>query len=1126
MRCPRCQEENVPRAKFCNGCGARLELICSGCSQPNSPGSRFCNECGRPLDVAAAPAQVAPALAPRFAAPETYTPKHLAEKILTSKSALEGERKHVTVLFADLKGSMELLADRDPEEARRLLDPVLEHMMEAVHRYEGTVNQVMGDGIMALFGAPVAHEDHAVRACYAALRMQESVKRYAEAVHRTAGVPVHIRVGLNSGEVVVRSIGSDLHMDYTAVGQTTHLAARMEQMAMPGAILIPSGTLSLAEGFVAVKPLGARPVKGLEHPIEIYEVVGASTVRSRLQAAAARGLTRFVGRDAELEQLRQALEQAGTGHGQVVAIVGEAGVGKSRLYWEFVHSHRTQGWLIVESSSVSYGKATSYLPIIDLLRVYFQVEPRDDARKIREKITGKLLALDRVLEPALPAFLWLLDVAVEEADWQRLAASQRRQRALDGVKALLLRESQVQPLLVLFEDLHWIDAETQALLDSLVESVPAARLLLLVNYRPEYQHTWSGKSYYRQLRLDPLSPESAEGLLSALLGDDRSLTPLKRLLIDRTAGNPFFVEESVRTLVETGFLAGEPGAYRLAKPLESVQMPASARAILAARVDRLSLEDKRVLQAASVIGKDVPFVLLEPIADASEDRLRRSLTQLQASEFLYETRLFPDLEYTFRHALTHEVAYGTLLNERRRALHTRIVEVMEGLYPDRLAEEVDRLAHHAFRGEVWDKALRYLRQAGRKATSRCAFREAAAYFEQALVSLQHLPDGPQATEQAIDLRFDLRSALVPLGDLAPILDHLREAERLALAVGDQRRLGRASSFLANLFQLTGNHDGALESGERARAAATKLGDRSLELAANLYLGQTYCARGDYREAVEVLTRNEVALQSEPIRDRLSEAAFRAITSRTWSVWALAELGEFADGLGRAGDAVKIAESVNHPGALVSAYLGMGLLCVRRGDFDRAIAVLDRGVALCRSAGIPAMFPFMATALGHAYALSGRIAEAVPLLEQAVEWAAGSGMTGGQALRLAQLGEGLLLAGRVDDAVVAAERALALAREHKERGHEAWALRLLGEIHSVAGRLDVEKAAGSFRQAIVLAESLGMRPLAAHCALGLGTLYRRAAQSEQAQKHLTAAVAMFREMDAPSWLFLATEIVNE
>ncbi|HYN21929.1 MAG TPA: adenylate/guanylate cyclase domain-containing protein, partial [Thermoanaerobaculia bacterium] len=506
-------------------------------------GKKFCGSCGSA--IIAVPSQR------RLDSPGAYIPKHLAEKILTSKAALEGERKQVTVLFADLKGSMELLADRDPEEARKLLDPVLERMMEAVHRYEGTVNQVMGDGIMALFGAPLAHEDHAVRACYAALRMQESVKQYAERVRREHGVTVRIRVGLNSGEVVVRAIGSDLHMDYTAVGQTTHLAARMEQLAEPGSILLSPATLELAEGYVEVKTLGPLPVKGLPEPVEVCELVGAGAVHSRLHAAAARGLTRFVGRDSEVDQLRQALERAQAGHGQVVAVVGEPGVGKSRLYWEFTHSHRAHGWLILESGSVSYGKATTYLPVIDLLKAYFRIEGRDETRTIREKVTGKVLSLDRALEPSLSALLSLLEVPVEDDAWGLLDPPQRRQRTLDAVKRLLLRESQVQPLMLLVEDLHWIDAETQALLDSLVESLPTARLLLLANYRPEYRHLWGGKTYYRQLRIDPLPAESAKDLLTSLLGTEQSLDSLKRTLIERTEGNALFLEESVRSLAET-----------------------------------------------------------------------------------------------------------------------------------------------------------------------------------------------------------------------------------------------------------------------------------------------------------------------------------------------------------------------------------------------------------------------------------------------------------------------------------------------------------------------------------------------------------------------------------------------
>jgi class 3 adenylate cyclase len=732
-------------------------------------------------------------------APLSYTPSHLAEKILTSKSALEGERKQVTVLFADLKGSMELLADRDPEEARQLLDPVLERMMEAVHRYEGTVNQVMGDGIMALFGAPLAHEDHAVRACYAALRMQDAIASYTEELRQRQGIDVQIRVGLNSGAVVVRSIGNDLHMDYTAVGQTTHLAARLEQLARPGTTLLTGDTLRLVEGYVEVNPLGPVPVKGLHEPIEVYELRRAGPVRSRFHAAAERGLTRFVGREGELEQLRQALGRASSSHGQVVAIVGEPGVGKSRLVWEVTHSPRVHDWLVLQAGSVSYGKATSYLPVIDLLKSYFAIEDRDGPRAVREKLTGKLLTLDRAQEGNLPAFLALLDVPTDDPQWQSLDPPQRRRRTLEAVKRLLLRESQVQPLLVVVEDLHWIDSETQALLDGLVESLPAARLLLLVNYRPEYQHAWGGRTSYTQLRLDPLPPESAEELLGALLGPDAGLEPLTRLLIARTEGNPFFLEESVRSLADTGSLLGERGAYRLARPLPTIQVPDTVQAVLAARIDRLPAADKAILQTASVVGKDVPLALLQAIAEPAEDELHAAIGRLQAAEFLYEAGLFPDLEYTFKHALTHEVTYGSLLQDRRRTLHRQIVATIERRSPDRLPEHLERLAHHAFRGDLWEKAVTYLRQAGAKAFARSSNREALAYFEQALTALTRLPETRETREQAIDVRFDLRNAFFPLAEFGRIEGYLREAEALARSLDDQRRLGWVSTYMAVMF---------------------------------------------------------------------------------------------------------------------------------------------------------------------------------------------------------------------------------------------------------------------------------------------------------------------------------------
>ena len=851
MTCPQCQRSASPDAKFCTECGARLIVRCPACGVDNAPGSNFCKECGQALSREAAPVASRSAAGAASPAPQTYMPAHLAQRILHDRSALVGERKQVTVLFADLKGSMELLADRDPEEARAVLDPVLKRLMAAVHYYEGTVNQVMGDGIMALFGAPLAHEDHAVRACYAALRMLEEIRRHTAELRRTQGLEVHIRVGLNSGEVVVGSIDDDLRFNYTAVGQTTHLAARMEQLAAPGTVRITGETLRLAEGWVHVRPLGSIPVKGLAQAVEAFELIGAASVRTRLQATAARGLSRFVGRDSEMIQLHTAAEQAARGQGQLVAVVGEPGVGKSRLFYEFIESHRVRDWLVLRSSPVSYGKATSYLPLIDLLKAYFKIVEDDDARAVRSKATGAMLTLDEALKEFVPPVLWLLEALAPDDAFGALDPAQRRRQTLEAIRRLLLRESRVQPLLVVFEDLHWIDGETQAFLDSLVESLPTAAIVLAVNYRPEYQHDWARKTYYRQLRVDPLPPASAEALLTTLLGEDPSVVPLRRLLIERTEGNPLFLEESIRALVETRTLVGERGGYRLARPAETIQVPATVQAILAARIDRLPAEHKRLLQAASVVGKDVPLALLRAIAGLEDDTLRAGLAQLQAAELLYETALFPDVEYTFKHALTHDVAYSSLLGERRRQLHGAIVDAMERLHPERLAEQVELVAHHARYGGDRDRAARYLHQAGAKAVARSAVHAAVSFFEQALATLRELPATPERLSQALDISIALGPALIGLkgaaaSDVVAAYDY---AEALIERLGDTDR--RFPVLWGRWFAAytRGDYTTACYIGERLLDDATSSEDSGRLVEAHHSLWATFTAMGAATAAI-------------------------------------------------------------------------------------------------------------------------------------------------------------------------------------------------------------------------------------------------------------------------------------
>ena len=1113
MPCAKCQHENPVGARFCGECGDRLSPTCPGCEAPYRPNQNFCYECGTRLAVVA--------LTPS-GTPGSHIPRHLAERILTSKAALEGERKQVTVLFADLKGSTELLADRDPEEARKLLDPVLDRMMEAVHYYEGTVNQVMGDGIMALFGAPLAHEDHAVRGCYAALRMQESVKRYADEVFKSVGVPIHIRVGLNSGEVVVRSIGNDLHMDYTAVGQTTHLAARMEQTALPDTILIPATMLSLTRDAVAVSSLGPRSMKGLATPIEVYEVTGASTTGSRRQAAAVRDVTRFVGRHAEMRTLEQALERAAAGHGQVVAITAEPGVGKSRLIREFLHSDGAHGWRILEAIGVSSGKTTAYLPLGELLRTDFQLDVRDDQRAIRERVAAHLDTLQESTWPTAAALLQVLDAPADDPQWQLLDPPRRRQHMLDALRRLLLHESRIQPLLLVFDSLHWMDSETHAFLDALVQALADARVFLLVTHRPEYQHPWAEASHYTGLLLKPLPPDNAEQLLDPLLGSDPSVQALKGWLISRTEGNPFFIQESVRTLVETQALTGEPGAYRLVKPIQSIQLPATIHAVLAPRIDRLPADAKRLLQAASVIGKDVPLVLLQAIADMSEDEVRRNLAILQAADFLHELRLFPSMEYTFRHTLTQEVAHDTVLRERRRTLHAQVMAALERLDADRPGDQVESLAHHAVRGEVWHKAVLYLRQAGAKAAARGANREAVGFLEQALAALSHLPESVEQTAQAIDLRLDLRPPVLQMGQLERVLALSQEAEALAQKLGDEPRLARVYSYLVNYHYLKGEPDLAMEYGERCLRIGEAVQDGSLQALARGYLGYCYHAQGRFREAERILRQNLDALGAAPADGATIQNRISYVTSAAWVAFTCADLGNFDAATEYLDQAARAAKATGHPFPQAIAQTLTGLVHLRRGQLEQALPLLQQSVDACREKGLDVWRPIPSSLLGLTRVRLGQVAEGLELLEESVSRMEALGLRAYFALWTAQLAEGLLAAGQIERARVVAQRALELALLHKERGHHARGLKLLGDVMAAASPADPGAGEESYRQALALANELAMRPLAAQTLLGLGRLYQRTGRSAQAADRLADALLLLHDMGMRPWLSSAVD----
>jgi class 3 adenylate cyclase/tetratricopeptide (TPR) repeat protein len=1037
MQCPQCHYDAPGDAAFCPKCGTKLTLLCAQCQTANAPDHKFCKQCGQAL---ATPVALTPGVA-RFASPQSYTPRYLAEKILTSRDALRGERKEVTVLFCDVVESSRLAEGLDPEAMHQIMDQALRLMAEAIHRYEGTVNQFLGDGLMALFGAPVALEDHALRAVLAALMIQETINAYNEQLTSERNVEIRLRLGLNTGLVVVGRIGDDLRMDYTAVGDTTNVAARLQSLAEPGTILIGEPTQRLVEGYVRSAAQGPVQVKGRTEPVQVYKVTGRRPRRSRLEVSIERGLTPLVGRERELNLLLNCLTRVKAGRGQVVGIVGEPGIGKSRLLYEFRKALEGEPIIWLEGHCVAHGQNTPYLPLLEILRTNFQIEDGDSALQLREKLRRGIRQLDVSLEGFLPYLGELFGLPFEDELLTQLHPHIKQWKTFEALRALALAGSQRRPHVLVIEDLHWLDKTSEEYLTFLIESLAGTPVLLLTTYRPGYAVRWAAKTYYTQIALDRLTRQEVEELLQALLGDDPQLAPLKQLLTERTEGNPFFLEESLRMLAESQVLGGERGTHHLMKALQTIRVPATVQAVLAARIDRLPAQDKHLLQTAAVIGKQIPQTLLQTVADQPGDALRQGLAHLQAAEFVYDMGLFPDIQYAFTHALTHEVAYGSLLQERRRALHAHIIEAIETLYADRLAEWRDRLAYHVVRGEVWSKA--------------------PSYFQLSVM----------------DVSLSLEAS----------------------------------------FWWRGEHQRAVELGQHELTIAAEFKNFGLQIWTHFYLGQGYHAAGDYPRAIDFLLRNVASLDGNLQRECFDMPGLASVLSRAWLVWCLAEQGKFGEGLTYAEEAVEIAESVDHQYSLIVACLALGILHLQQGEFQSAIAVLKRGVALSQAERLPQLFPLIAGPLGASYALDGRLTEAVPLLEEAVERGTALNFMGIQARRVAWLGEAYVLAGRGDEAMSLAMRALDLAQAHKERGHEAWSLRLLGEVYARQHPPALDPAEATYRQALILAAELGMAPLQAHSHLELGRLYAWSGRLPEAHSELSAAVDLLRPMKMRHWL---------
>ncbi len=1067
MICASCGSSSRPGITFCEECGARLDAACPACGAAVGPGKKFCGACGARL-TEAAPA--------RFAAPSGYTPPHLAERILKDRSALQGERKQVTVLFVDVSGFTSISEGLDPEEVHALMNQAFERMLAAVHRYEGTVNQFLGDGLMALFGAPIAHEDHARRAALAALEMQRALSAYREEL-RPRGIDFRARMGLNTGMVVVGAIGDNLRMDYTAVGDTTNVAARMQQMAEPGQIVVADATRRLIEPYFDLRSLGAATLKNRRGPVTAWELA-----RPRRDVAL-RPLAPFLARDDALATLERALAAASSGRGQVVYVVGEAGMGKSRLLSEL---RRRAGedptWL--EGRCLSFGHSIALLPIVDALRQNFGIADGDGEAEAIDKIARGLAPLGARAAEIAPYLRYALSVDPGDPAVATMDPSERRTRLFRAIHQLALLGSRLRPLVLVVEDLHWIDSASEDFLKALVNDIAGAAVLLVLTYRPTYTAPFGEHTYVSRVVLQPLDEADSRALVQATLGIEDLPDDLAAVIASKAEGNPFFLEEIGRALVDTGAVRSESGRLTLARPVSAIAVPDRVQDVIAARIDRLGGDQKRTVQVASVIGREFALRLLRRAADAA-DRVESALAELKALEFVYEKAAPVDIEYVFKHALTQDVAYESILIARRRELHARIGAAIEELYPDRLDERAEELAHHFTRGEVWDKAARYARQAGDRAAALCVDDRAVELYERAIDALGRLPRAAETARLGVDLRLALRAPLWRAGRLDRLIEVFTEADRLATEFGETARLHAVYAFFVQYYWAKGEQDQALAYGDRCLDIARSSGDLALAVIGHYYMGHSQHAVGQYARALEHLTGLAAMLEGTHEGERFGLSGLPYSGACAYAAWCLAELGDEARALDFIHRAERAADAAGHLYSKIPIATAHGHLLVEFGRPAEAIAVLEPAAAISREKKFLGQLMLLLTSLGHAYGLAGRPDDGIAALREAIELQEKADAFVNRAYMIHTLAQVYLLADRLDDAERTACDALGFAERHRERSHEGWARWVLGEVARRRGSPDAARA--QLEAARTIAAELALPRLAGCCGESLGRL---------------------------------------
>jgi len=1067
-----------------------MPSACPSCGFTNEPDERFCGGCGKSL--ADRPAQ----------SPHAYTPKHLAERILTSRAAMEGERKQVSVLFCDLVDSSRLASMLEPETMHEVMDRVLRLMAEAVHRYEGTVNQFLGDGLMALFGAPIALEDHALRAVHAALAIQDTVTAYGRELARELGVDPRLRIGINTGPVVVGRIGDDLRMDYTAVGDTTHLAARLQARAEPGGVLVSEPTYRAVEGYVRADSLGPVAIKGRTEPVRVFNVTGRRGRRSRLEVRIERGLSPLAGRQEELRRLAECWERAKSGRGQVVGVVGEAGVGKSRLLFEFRQSLRSESVTWLEGQCSAYGQGTPYLPMLEILRASFHIEEGDPPLQMEEKLRRGVMPLEHGVDELLPFLRELFQLPGENDAVRHLDPQTKRRRTFETIRSLTVAAARTRPLVLALEDLHWADRTTEDYVGFFVRAIADLPILVITTQRPEHKVRWADEAWYTPLDLEVLGQHEVETLIKSVLGASDVPGKLLRSVVDKAEGNPLAVEEIAASLRERGIVVRREDGIPWIGDV-TIDFPATIQDIVRARIDRLNEEVKTTLQNAAAIGRRFGAALLAAISDPLVE-VSIHLATLKQLELVYETRSFPEPELAFKHAVIQDVAYQSLLAKRRADLHVAIGEVIEQVYADQLDDHLDLLVHHYRLGRQHDKVAQYGVQAGDRAARLHATAEARAYYEAALAAVRALPATPETERTEIDAVLKLAAVGTTREDIQRDRENLGRARGLAETLGDDARLARVLYWLGRLEYVLWNPAASIDYARKSLEVGERLGDDAIVAPPVNLLGRIYWIQSDYVRSAQMLERSTEQMRRLGNKGEESTAAATAAC-----VFGL--MGRFEQARPFADRGILVAEEIKNPFSVAAAYQQRAIIHDQQGHWERALADYQVARAVAERVGDLFRVFVLKSWEGRARAMVGDLAAGRLLVEEGLELAANIGtrlIIGWQKTFLAGC---ILASGDHAAAAKVAEEAVAAAAETGDRMPLALAKRALADAVAHAQGESQGRADTLMREAIQLLEEIGAEPELARTYVHYAVLLRQQGDAEAARQHLARSLAMFEAM---------------